>query len=170
LTTKIKLSGKNVTVPLCSPRQLSTVTVGNKTYFIDERLNQLRNVLNPSDYINIECEGFGFQDASGAEGFPDCAQCKNPEIKTACKAYTDQKIQRERDADPANPANEDKPVPMTGWKVGEQGREEVNRHMQHLIDGGYRAGKLKIEEWAETVGELGEKAQVTMNYRVVALP
>ena len=36
------------------PRMLPTVTLDNgKTYFVDERLNQLRNVLNPHDYIDL---------------------------------------------------------------------------------------------------------------------
>ena len=36
------------------PRMLPTVTLDNgKTYFVDERLKQLRNVLNPHDYINF---------------------------------------------------------------------------------------------------------------------
>lgn len=35
------------------PRMLPTVTLDNgKTYFVDERLRQLRNVLNPHDYID----------------------------------------------------------------------------------------------------------------------
>ena len=34
-------------------RMLPTVTLDNgKTYFIDERLKQLRNVKNPHDYID----------------------------------------------------------------------------------------------------------------------
>jgi len=36
------------------PRRLSTVTLDNgKTYFIDERLKQLRNVNNPHDFIDF---------------------------------------------------------------------------------------------------------------------
>ncbi len=36
------------------PRMLPTVTLDNgKTYFVDERLKQLRNVLNPHDYIDF---------------------------------------------------------------------------------------------------------------------
>ena len=35
------------------PRMLPRVTLTNgKTYFIDERLNQLRNIKNPHDYID----------------------------------------------------------------------------------------------------------------------
>ena len=35
------------------PRMLPRVTLSNgKTYFIDERLNQMRNIKNPSDYID----------------------------------------------------------------------------------------------------------------------
>jgi len=35
------------------PRRLPAVTLENgKTYFIDERLRQLRNVLDPHDYID----------------------------------------------------------------------------------------------------------------------
>jgi len=36
------------------PRRLPTVTLDNgKTYFIDERLKQLRNVVNPHDFIDF---------------------------------------------------------------------------------------------------------------------
>jgi len=36
------------------PRMLPTITLDNgKTYFVDERLKQLRNVLNPHDYIDF---------------------------------------------------------------------------------------------------------------------
>jgi hypothetical protein len=36
------------------PRMLPTVTLDDgKTYFVDERLKQLRNVLNPHDFINF---------------------------------------------------------------------------------------------------------------------
>jgi len=36
------------------PRRLPVVTLDNgKTYFIDERLKQLRNVINPHDYIDL---------------------------------------------------------------------------------------------------------------------
>jgi hypothetical protein len=35
------------------PRRLPTITLDNgKTYFIDERLKQLRNVRNPHDFID----------------------------------------------------------------------------------------------------------------------
>ncbi|VVB76105.1 Uncharacterised protein [uncultured archaeon] len=34
------------------PRMLPIVQVGNKRYFLDERLKQLRNVKNPYDYID----------------------------------------------------------------------------------------------------------------------
>jgi hypothetical protein len=35
------------------PRMLSRVTLSNgKTYFVDERLNQLRNIKTPHDYID----------------------------------------------------------------------------------------------------------------------
>jgi hypothetical protein len=37
----------------CMPRRLPAITLDNgKTYFIDERLRQLRNVHNPHDYID----------------------------------------------------------------------------------------------------------------------
>jgi len=39
------------------PRRLPIVTVNGKKYFLDERLRQLRNVSNPSDYINLPREG-----------------------------------------------------------------------------------------------------------------
>ena len=36
------------------PRRLPTVTLDNgNTYFIDERLKQLRNIKNPHDYIDF---------------------------------------------------------------------------------------------------------------------
>ena len=36
------------------PYQLPTVTLENgKTYFVDERLKQLRNIKNPNDYIDF---------------------------------------------------------------------------------------------------------------------
>lgn len=35
------------------PRRLPIVTLNGVDYFLDERLRQLRNVSNPSDYINI---------------------------------------------------------------------------------------------------------------------
>ena len=36
------------------PRMLPTVTLDDgKTYFVDERLKQLRNVLNPNDSIDF---------------------------------------------------------------------------------------------------------------------
>ena len=36
------------------PRMLPTVTLDDgKTYFVDERLKQLRNVLNPHDFIDF---------------------------------------------------------------------------------------------------------------------
>ena len=38
-----------------SPRRLPAVTLENgKTYFLDARLRQLRNVHNPHDYIDLE--------------------------------------------------------------------------------------------------------------------
>jgi hypothetical protein len=37
-----------------TPRQLHAVTLKNgKTYFVDERLRQLRNVHNPHDFIDL---------------------------------------------------------------------------------------------------------------------
>ncbi len=37
-----------------TPRQLPAVTLKNgKTYFVDERLRQLRNVHNPHDFIDL---------------------------------------------------------------------------------------------------------------------
>ena len=36
------------------PRRLPTITLDNgKTYFVDERLKQLRNVHNPNDFIDF---------------------------------------------------------------------------------------------------------------------
>ena len=42
--------------PTCGEfgRRLPMITLGNgKTYFIDERLKQLRNIKNPHDYIDF---------------------------------------------------------------------------------------------------------------------
>lgn len=36
-----------------TPRSLPTTILNGKTYFVDKRLNQLRNVENPHDFINI---------------------------------------------------------------------------------------------------------------------
>lgn len=36
------------------PKKLPTVTLGGKTYFIDRRLKQLRNVENPHDYVDFK--------------------------------------------------------------------------------------------------------------------
>ena len=47
---EIKTSG---TIETKGPRMLPRVTLSNgKTYFIDARLNQLRNIKNPHDYID----------------------------------------------------------------------------------------------------------------------
>ena len=36
------------------PRMLPTITLDDgKTYFVDERLKQLRNVLDPHDYVDF---------------------------------------------------------------------------------------------------------------------
>lgn len=35
-----------------TPRSLPTTILNGKTYFVDKRLNQLRNVENPHDFIN----------------------------------------------------------------------------------------------------------------------
>ena len=52
LKTKRKEAGEHNEMVM--PIRLRTVTLDNgKTYFIDERLKQLRNVENPSDYINL---------------------------------------------------------------------------------------------------------------------
>src|SRR5947207_1510662 len=34
-------------------QKLPTVTIGNKSYFVDLRLNQLRNVNDPTDWIDV---------------------------------------------------------------------------------------------------------------------
>ena len=48
---EIKTSG---TIETKGPRMLPRVTLSNgKTYFIAERLNQLRNIKNPYEYIDI---------------------------------------------------------------------------------------------------------------------
>ncbi len=39
-----------------------------------------------------QCEGFGNLDASMAEGFPDCTQCREP-IKKLCKTVTFEKME-----------------------------------------------------------------------------
>lgn len=36
------------------PRRLPTVQIGGKEYFVDERLNELRNVNNPHDRKPID--------------------------------------------------------------------------------------------------------------------
>ena len=36
-----------------TPRQLPTIMIGKKTYYVDERLMQVRNVKNPHDYIDF---------------------------------------------------------------------------------------------------------------------
>jgi len=36
------------------PRMLPTKVIDGKTYFVDERLRQLRNVENPHDYIDLD--------------------------------------------------------------------------------------------------------------------
>lgn len=52
LKTKRKETGEHN--PMVMPIRLPTITLDNgKTYFIDERLKQLRNVENPSDYIDL---------------------------------------------------------------------------------------------------------------------
>ena len=38
-------------------RQLGTVPINGTTYFIDERLRELRNVVDPSDWIRFETDG-----------------------------------------------------------------------------------------------------------------
>jgi hypothetical protein len=52
--------------------RLPTITLGdNKTYFVDLRLKQLRNVDNPHDYLEFENRGvlIYFCEENHAEGF-----------------------------------------------------------------------------------------------------
>ena len=37
-----------------APRMLPTTVIDGRTYFVDERLRQLRNVKNPHDYIDLD--------------------------------------------------------------------------------------------------------------------
>jgi hypothetical protein len=37
-------------------KRLKTLRIGGKTYYIDERLNQIRNVKNPHDYEDVSPE------------------------------------------------------------------------------------------------------------------
>ena len=54
------------------PRMLPRVTLSNgKTYFIDERLNQLRNIKNPSDYID------DYWDVLNREDFEKVRRCED---------------------------------------------------------------------------------------------
>jgi hypothetical protein len=49
-----KSSQRKVVLMEKGPRRLPKVRLDNgKTYFIDERLKQLRNVKNPHDYIDF---------------------------------------------------------------------------------------------------------------------
>ena len=104
LMVKLTLSNKETVISM--PVQLPTVTINGQSYFYDERLSELRNTQNPHDVIPVECDGFGWQDASMAEGFPDCTPC-SAQLKAACKAVTDLKIQKSLDEDPNNPKNVD---------------------------------------------------------------
>ena len=36
------------------PRRLPTITIDGKTYFVDDRLTELRNVDNPHDALRFE--------------------------------------------------------------------------------------------------------------------
>lgn len=45
------------------PKMLPMVTLSNcKTYFIDERLRQLRNICNPHDYIDMDKDNIILKD------------------------------------------------------------------------------------------------------------
>jgi len=44
-----RISGNDVSCP----RQLPIIRIGTKQYFVDERLNQLRNVINPHDCLDF---------------------------------------------------------------------------------------------------------------------
>jgi hypothetical protein len=39
--------------PPSGPVRLRTVAIGNKRYFVDDRLMQLRNTNDPSDFVDI---------------------------------------------------------------------------------------------------------------------
>jgi len=74
------------TIETQGPRMLPKVTLSNgKTYFIDERLNQLRNIKNPFDYIDDYMNILNRDDADkvkcGSHRFTDfitvsCGQCR----------------------------------------------------------------------------------------------
>lgn len=38
-------------------RRLPTIEINGKTYYVDNRLRQYRNVENPHDFINMDEEG-----------------------------------------------------------------------------------------------------------------
>ena len=60
------------TVKAEGPRMLPMVTLSNgKTYFIDERLNQLRNIKNPNDYID------DYLDELDREDFDKVRRCEH---------------------------------------------------------------------------------------------
>mgnify|MGYP006267111007 CR=1 FL=1 len=41
---------------LLKPKALPTITIGKKTYFVDERLDEIRNVKNPHDAESVSPE------------------------------------------------------------------------------------------------------------------
>jgi hypothetical protein len=60
------------TIETQGPRMLPRVTLSNgKTYFIDERLNQLRNIKNPHDYID------DYFDVLDREDFEKVRRCEH---------------------------------------------------------------------------------------------
>jgi hypothetical protein len=60
------------TIETQGPRMLPMVTLSNgKTYFIDERLNQLRNIKNPHDYID------DYLDELDREDFDKVRRCEH---------------------------------------------------------------------------------------------
>jgi hypothetical protein len=86
--------------------QLPIVRIGKKSYFLDVRLRELRNVKNPHDRLDL-CEGFAWQDASISDGFPNCDLCPSPELKECCVEATHTKMVKVMAEDPRNPANEE---------------------------------------------------------------
>jgi hypothetical protein len=74
------------TIETRGPRMLPRVTLTNgKTYFIDERLNQLRNIKNPFDFIDDYMNVLDRDDADkvkwGLHRFTDfitisCGKCR----------------------------------------------------------------------------------------------
>lgn len=108
--------------------QLPIVKVGKKSYFLDARLRELRNVKNPHDSIEL-CEGFAWQDASISEEFPNCDQCLSPQLKECCSEATHEKLTKANAENPRNPHNQDE---AEGNEVLAHLTEDDNRGKREL--------------------------------------